>query len=45
VGHPVQPPAEAGSPTAGCTGRCNSKSSPEVTLNIIFAMIPKNGPR
>jgi len=20
VGHPVQPPAEAGSPTAGCTG-------------------------
>ena len=22
VGHPVQPPAEAGSPTAGCTGPC-----------------------
>jgi len=22
VGHPVQPPAEAGPPTAGCTGPC-----------------------
>ena len=22
VGHPVPPPAEAGSPTAGCTGPC-----------------------
>jgi len=22
VGHPVQPPAEAGSPRAGCTGPC-----------------------
>jgi len=22
MGHPVQPPAEAGSPTAGCTGPC-----------------------
>jgi len=22
VGHPVQPPAQAGSPTAGCTGPC-----------------------
>jgi len=31
VGHPVQPPAEAGSPTAGCTGPClgGSSISPE----------------
>ena len=31
VGHPVQPPAQAGSPSAGCTGPCPSGSgiSPE----------------
>ena len=31
VGHPVQPPAQAGSPTAGCTGPCPGGSgiSPE----------------
>jgi len=31
VGHPVQPPAEAGSPRAGCTGPCPGRSgiSPE----------------
>jgi len=31
VGHPVQPPAQAGSPRAGCTGPCPGGSgiSPE----------------
>jgi len=34
VGHPVQPPAKAGSPTAGCTGPCPGRSwiSPERRL-------------
>jgi len=40
VGHPAQPPAQAGSPRAGCTGSCPGRSgiSPEKeTLQPLWA--------